>query len=129
MCIRDSVWADSSGYVILFDSTATAYGPVIPAHGEFSRLGDISRAPFDYVLPAGFNGSTTSTSLLVSGTATIQIPAGVYDFCVANPKQKPVSYKHLSRVPPIFLGVAMRVPSLSHKNPSMLWYLGWPSST
>ena len=84
----NNVWADSSGYVILFDSTATAYGPVIPAHGEFSRLGDISMAPFDYVLPAGFNGSTTSTSVLVSGTATIQIPAGVYDFCVANPKQK-----------------------------------------
>ena len=84
----NNVWADSSGYVILFHSTATAYGPVIPAHGEFSRLGDISMAPFDYVLPAGFNGSTTSTSVLVSGTATIQIPAGVYDFCVANPKQK-----------------------------------------
>ncbi len=41
----NNVWADSSGYVILFDSTATAYGPVIPAHGEFSRLGDISMAP------------------------------------------------------------------------------------
>lgn len=80
-------WMDNSGYVILLDSTATAYGPVIPAHGEFSYLGDISMAPFDYVLPAGFNGSTASTSVLVTGTATIQIPAGVYDFCVANPKQ------------------------------------------
>ena len=86
-------WNDGSGVQLLLDNTATQYGLVIPENG--AEIGSYYTTNcsvpadgwdvFSNLLPANATCSCTSTGIVVNGTVTIQIPAGTYDWGMANP--------------------------------------------
>ena len=82
------VWQDGSGYQMLLDADATAYGTIIPETGGLTTSGDASAetyAEFEYKIPENADGSLTTSNIVVNNSITIFIPAGVYDFCITNP--------------------------------------------
>ncbi|MBR5030317.1 MAG: DUF2436 domain-containing protein [Muribaculaceae bacterium] len=82
------VWGDGSGYQMLLDEDATAYGSIIPATGPLTQSGDADAsvyAEFEYLIPEGADGSCSTTNMVCGGSVTILIPAGVYDWCITNP--------------------------------------------
>ena len=82
------VWGDGSGYQLLLDADATAYGTIIPETGPLTSSGDADAATyaeFEYKIPANADGALTTTNMVMDGSVTITIPAGTYDFCVTNP--------------------------------------------
>ena len=82
------VWEDGSGYQMLLDADATAYGTIIPETGGLTTSGDASAetyAEFEYKIPENADGSLTTQNIIMNGQATILIPAGVYDYCITNP--------------------------------------------
>ena len=82
------VWQDGSGYQLLLDADHNTYGTVIPATGPLTTSGDAPAsvyAEFEYKVPVNADGSLTTTNIVMDGTATITIPAGIYDFCITNP--------------------------------------------
>ena len=84
-----NIWGDGSGYQLLLDSTATAYGTVIPAKGVFY---DNCNAPatlydaFHYKIPVDADPVCTTDNIVMDNSITIQIPAGTYDWCLVNPQ-------------------------------------------
>ena len=86
--IPSDVWGDDSGYQMLIDADATAYGTIIPETGGLTSSGDASAATyaeFEYKLPTNADGSCTTSNILVEGSLSIEIPAGTYDWCITNP--------------------------------------------
>ena len=82
------VWGDGSGYQMLLDADATAYGNIIPETGGLTSSGNASAATyaeFEYKIPENADGSLTTANIVYDGSVTITIPAGVYDWCIANP--------------------------------------------
>lgn len=82
------VWGDQSGYQLLLDADATAYGTIIPTSGALNSSGDVDAATyaeFEYKIPENADGALTTTNMVYDGSVTITIPAGTYDFCVTNP--------------------------------------------
>lgn len=83
----DDFWDDHSGYAMMLDADANTYGTIFSANTNVvgdAGLFDIS--PFEYTLPKGFNGSTNSRNVVAGSSVTMEIPAGVYDFCILNPE-------------------------------------------
>ena len=81
------VWGDGTGYQMLLDADATAYGNIFPVSGAFSDA-DVSAevyAEFEYKIPENADGALTTTNILVDEAVTILIPAGTYDWCITNP--------------------------------------------
>ena len=86
--IPSDVWGDGSGYQMLIDADATAYGTIIPETGGLTTSGDASEetyAEFEYKLPTDADGSCSTSNILVEGSLSIEIPAGTYDWCITNP--------------------------------------------
>jgi hypothetical protein len=84
----DDVWQDGSGYQMLLDADATAYGTIIPETGGLTTAGDATDevyAEFEYKIPANADGSCTTSNVVINNTITLQIPAGTYDWCITNP--------------------------------------------
>lgn len=82
------VWQDGSGYQMLLDADATAYGTIIPETGGLTTSGDASAetyAEFEYKIPENADGSCTTSNIVINNSITIFIPAGVYDYCITNP--------------------------------------------
>ena len=82
------VWGDGSGYQMLLDADATAFGNEIPAEGPLTQGGDAPAGlydAFEYKIPVNADGSTTTSNVVVNNTVTIEVPAGTYDWCIANP--------------------------------------------
>ena len=82
------VWGDGSGYQMLLDADATAYGSIIPETGGLTTSGDASAATyaeFEYKIPENADGAMATANMLVSGSLSAQIPAGTYDYCITNP--------------------------------------------
>ena len=82
------VWDDGSGYQMLLDADATAYGTIFAETGPLSTGGDVSAEiydQFEYKIPENADGALTTTNIVMNGSVTIQIPAGVYDWCITNP--------------------------------------------
>ena len=82
------VWQDGSGYQMLLDKDATAYGTVIPEEGGLTQGGDASDevyAAFEYKIPENADGVMTTTNVVLENSVTILIPAGTYDWCITNP--------------------------------------------
>lgn len=84
---------DPYDYAMLFDVDANVLGDLISyfAGGWALDLAepyeDISAeimGAFEYVTPEGFDGSFTTDQMLRDGTVTIEIPAGTYDYVIAN---------------------------------------------
>ncbi len=83
-----NVWNDGTGYQMLLDANATAYGTIIPATGALTTSGDVpasTYAEFEYKIPENADGALTTTNMVLDSQATILIPAGTYDWCITNP--------------------------------------------
>ena len=82
------VWQDGSGYQMLLDEDAIAYGTIIPETGALTTSGDASAetyAEFEYKIPENADGALATTNIVMNSSVTILIPAGVYDWCITNP--------------------------------------------
>ena len=82
------VWQDGTGYQMLLDADATAYGTIIPETGGLTTSGDASAetyAEFEYKIPENADGSLTTQNIVINNSITIFVPAGVYDYCITNP--------------------------------------------
>ena len=82
------VWGDGSGYQMLLDADATAYGSIIPETGGLTSSGDASPvvyAEFEYKIPENADGSRSTQNIVINNSITIEIPAGTYDWCITNP--------------------------------------------
>ena len=82
------VWGDGSGYQMLLDADATAFGNEIPAEGPLTLSGNAPAGlydAFEYKIPVNADGSTTTSNIVINNTITIEVPAGTYDWCIANP--------------------------------------------
>ena len=84
-----NVWGDGSGYQMLIDADATAYGAEIPAQGALTAQGaDATEAvygAFEYKIPENADGSRSTTNIILHGQGSVTIPAGIYDFVITNP--------------------------------------------
>ena len=82
------VWQDGSGYQMLIDADATAYGTIIPETGALTASGDASAetyAEFEYKIPENADGSLATANIVMNTSVTILVPAGTYDWCITNP--------------------------------------------
>ena len=82
------VFSDGSGYQMLLDADATAFGNEIPAEGPLTQGGNAPAGlydAFEYKIPVNADGSTNTSNVVVNNSVTIQVPAGTYDWCIANP--------------------------------------------
>lgn len=84
------VWGDGSGYQMLLDATATAYGTMIPEFGPLAIPGqdvplDLYESFATYTIPEDAVAEFETTTVIFNGCGTIEIPAGVYDWCLVNP--------------------------------------------
>ena len=82
------VWGDGSGYQMLLDADATAYGTTIPENGALTESGDVGDeiyGEFEYKIPEDADGVLTTDKIVINNSVTIRIPAGTYDFCITNP--------------------------------------------
>ena len=80
----DDVWGDGSGYQMLFDVDATAYGTEFDAVGGSGTFyGNYDN--FEYKIPENADPDLYTTNMVCDGEATIVIPAGVYDYVIVNP--------------------------------------------
>ena len=90
----EDIWGDGTGYQMLIDADATAYGNEISTTGAFyegnapASLYDV----FEYKIPVDADGSLTTTHIVCGGSATIDIPAGIYDYCIVNPVPGDIIY-------------------------------------
>ena len=90
----NDVWEDGSGYQMLLDADASAYGVLWNANhyilldGEQYSSGDLPEEyynEFEYKIPTEADGSLSTTNVVVTGSVTLQIPAGTYDYAIFNP--------------------------------------------
>ena len=82
------VFGDGSGYQMLLDADATAFGNEIPAEGPLTQSGNAPAGlydAFEYKIPVNADGSTTTSNIVINNTVTIEVPAGTYDWCITNP--------------------------------------------
>lgn len=93
------VWGDGSGYQMLLDADATAYGVEIPTTGNLSDTSAASIAAlpaiysaFEYKIPTNADGSLTTTNIVMNNSVTIDIPAGTYDYVITNPTPGALMY-------------------------------------
>lgn len=82
------IWGDGTGYQLLIDADATAYGTIIPATGALTTSGDVDAtvyAEFEYKIPTNADGALTTTNIVLSSSITLDVPAGTIDWVVTNP--------------------------------------------
>jgi hypothetical protein len=80
------VWGedDNSGYQMLLDADATAYGTEFEeVGGSGTFAGDY--AAFEYKIPENADGDLNTENIVYDGSETILIPAGTYDYVLINP--------------------------------------------
>jgi hypothetical protein len=76
------VWGDGSGYQMLLDADATAFGDVFTETGGWTAT-DFSA--FEYTIPTDAECDVNTTAVVYNNSVTIQVPAGTYDWCILNP--------------------------------------------
>ena len=82
------IWGDGSGYQMLLDADANAFGYIIPETGALTTGGnvdDATYAEFEYKIPENADGALNTTNIVFDAEVSILVPAGVYDWCITNP--------------------------------------------
>lgn len=82
------VWGDGSGYQMLLDVTHQLFGTTIPATGALTASGDAPAGLYDqfsHKIPANADGSLTTTHIIINSEGYVDVPAGLFDFCITNP--------------------------------------------
>ena len=86
--VPEDHWQDGSGYQMLIDADANTYGTIIPTTGALTTGGDVPDsvyAEFEYKIPENAAGALTTSHIVSCASVAIEIPAGVYDWCITNP--------------------------------------------
>lgn len=87
--VPNDIWGDGSGYQMLIDADATAYGNEIPlTNGAISAPGNVPGwiyAAFEHRIPENADGVLTTQNIVVQNSISIEIPAGTYDWVIVNP--------------------------------------------
>ncbi len=78
----DNIWTDGSGYQMLLDADATAYGNEIPTSGPYTGT---DYNAFEYTIPTDAECDMNTNTVVVGSSVTLEIPAGTYDWCITNP--------------------------------------------
>ena len=81
-------WGDGSGYQMLLDADANAYGSTIPETGPLSSFcsgNEAIYAEFEYKIPVNADGNCSTQNIVFNNSISITIPAGTYDWCITNP--------------------------------------------
>ena len=81
----EDVWDDGTGYQMLLDENATAYGNQIPTEGAMTTYNATVYAAFEYKIPENADPDLSTANIVMNSSVTILIPAGVYDWCITNP--------------------------------------------
>lgn len=90
--VIDEVMLDGSGFQMLIDADAVEYGnTILPGNSEFAygAEGAVQEyALFEYKVPENADGDfmTEDDVVYFNESATNVIPAGVYDWCIVNPR-------------------------------------------
>lgn len=87
--VAGDVWGDGTGYQLLLDADADAYGRLFQKSGGLNLSGNVPDSiynQFEIKIPSNANGVLTTSNIIVNNSVTILIPAGVYDYCITNPK-------------------------------------------
>ena len=82
------IWNDGSGYQMLLDADANAYGTIIPETGALTTGGDVPAYiydEFEYKIPENADGALSTGNIVFDEEVSILVPAGVYDYCITNP--------------------------------------------
>ena len=82
------VWGDGSGYQMLLDADANAYGTIIPETGALSTNcsgNDAIYGEFEYKIPVNADGNCSTSNIVINNSVSLEIPAGTYDWCITNP--------------------------------------------
>lgn len=82
------IFGDGTGYQMLLDAEATAYGSIIPETGGLTSYGDASAevySQFEYKIPENADGWLFTQNVVFNNSVSITIPAGTYDWCITNP--------------------------------------------
>ena len=82
------VWGDGTGYQLLLDADADAYGTLFPTYGPISNSCDVSEGLYDgfeYMIPTNADPVCTTENIVINNCIAIEIPAGTYDWCITNP--------------------------------------------
>lgn len=88
MLSAGDIWGDGTGYQMLLDSDATAYGTLIPTNRHLSSSGNVPAsvyAKFEYKIPLNADGHLNTSNIVLNNAVFIDIPAGLYDYCITNP--------------------------------------------
>ncbi len=80
--VPNDIWNDGTGYQMLLDADATAYGDVFTATGSWTAT---DYSAFEYLIPTDAECSADATHIVLENSVSIQIPAGTYDWCIVNP--------------------------------------------
>ena len=86
--VPEDHWGDGTGYQMLLDADATAYGTIIPTTGPLTSSGDAPAsvyAEFEYKIPENADGSLNTSNMVNCAQVAIELPAGTYDWCITNP--------------------------------------------
>ena len=86
--VPEDHWGDGSGYQMLIDADATAYGVQIPENSSVFYPGNAPASlyeVFEYKIPENADGSLNTQNMVVQNSVSIEIPAGTYDWCIVNP--------------------------------------------
>ena len=88
LSVPQDVWEDGTGYQMLIDADATAYGTIIPETGGLTTSGNAPAGMYDnfeYKIPENADGNLNTSNIIVTGSQSITVPAGTYDWCITNP--------------------------------------------
>ena len=78
-------WQDGTGYQMLLDANANAYGTVIPEAGAGGTYGGSNYNDFEYMIPVNADCSAYAQNIVINGSMSITVPAGTYDYMITNP--------------------------------------------
>ena len=81
-------WGDGSGYQMLLDADATAFGNEIPTSGALTSSCSGTAGlydAFEYKIPENADPNCSTSNMVVNNTVAITIPAGTYDWMITNP--------------------------------------------
>jgi len=86
------IWGDGSGYQLLLDANATAYGVEIPETGPLcdTSAASIAALPaiysaFEYKIPTNADGILTTSNIVMNNSISIDVLPGTFDYVVTNP--------------------------------------------
>lgn len=86
-----NAWIDGSGYIMLMDKSASLFGSSIPQQGPLvngCQVPEGLQEEFSHIIPRSgqISCNPAADQWVTDGEAILDIPAGIYDYCIINPQ-------------------------------------------